>query len=250
MSAKILGLDIETAPHTAFVWGLFKENIPIDRLIETGRVLCFSAKWVGEKQIYFHSEQSGGRKRMIKAAHALLDQADAVLTYNGKRFDTPTLAMEFAKAKLTPPSPCVHIDLYQVVKKNFRLASKKLAHVLSEFGLTKKADHRGFITWIECMAGDKKAWKEMEVYNKQDVLSLEELYFYLLPWIDQHPNLGLYTDSLDPVCTNCGSEDLQARGYQFNRTLTYRRYRCNDCGTWVRAKTAINRNPVLTQIGA
>ena len=36
---KILLLDTETSPNTAFVWGLFNENIPLARLIDTSEVL-------------------------------------------------------------------------------------------------------------------------------------------------------------------------------------------------------------------
>lgn len=251
MSLKLLALDIETAPHTAYVWRLFDDHVPLDRLIETGRVMCFAAKWADHRgKPLFFSEHGDGTENMILAAHAWLDEADAVLTFNGKKFDVPLLNAAFAKMGLGPPSPYAHIDLYQIVRRKFKLASNKLQHVLDFFGLTPKEDHRGFQLWVDCMNGSKKAWKEMEKYNKQDVSSLLELYEYILPWIDKHPNLALYTDVDDPICTNCGSDDLQHRGYQHNRTLSYKRFQCNDCNTWVRGRLAEKGTGVKTvQIG-
>ena len=52
---KILILDIETSPHTGFHWGLFQQNISIGQLIESSSVLCWAAKWLGEKKVYFSS---------------------------------------------------------------------------------------------------------------------------------------------------------------------------------------------------
>ena len=46
---KILFLDAETSPNSAFVWGLFKQNIGINQMIDSIRVMCWSAKWAGEK---------------------------------------------------------------------------------------------------------------------------------------------------------------------------------------------------------
>lgn len=234
---KLLALDIETAPHTAYVWRLFDDHVPLDRLKETGRVMCFSAKWVGEKgRTYFLSEKDSSHAAMVASAHAFLDEADAVVTFNGKKFDIPMLNAAFAKYKLGPPAPYHHIDLYQIVRRRFKLASNKLQHVLEFFGLSPKEDHRGFQLWVDCMEGKASAWREMKTYNKQDVDSLIELYEYILPWIDNHPNLAVYTDAEDPICTNCGSDDLESRGTQYNKTLTYRRFQCNDCNTWVRGR--------------
>ena len=87
--SKLLFLDTETAPHTAYVWGLFKETVPIQRLIETGRVMCFSAKWRDEDNIRFFSEHHDGHEQVIHYAHDLLSEADVVIHYNGESFDIP-----------------------------------------------------------------------------------------------------------------------------------------------------------------
>lgn len=248
---KILAIDIETAPNTAHVWGLFKQTVGINQIMETGRVMCFAAKWVGEKKISFWSEHFDDHESVIRMAHALLSEADAVLTFNGEAFDLPTLNREFLKYGLAAPTPYASIDLLRVAKRRFRFVSNRMDHLAKELGLPRKLETRGHELWVECMAGDKKAWKEMRSYNIQDVVVLENMYHKLLGWIDTHPNLGLYVDADEPVCTNCGSDDLQSRGVQRNKTLSYQRFQCMDCGTWLRARFPDkrgNRN-VLVQIG-
>lgn len=252
MSMRILGLDIETAPNTAHVWGLFKQTIGINQLINTGRVMCFAAKWVGEPEITFYSEKKHGHRRTIKAAHKLVCEADAVLSYNGEKFDLPTLNREFLKYELKPPSPYTHIDLLKVAKRRFRFTSNKMDHLARELKLGCKVQHRGHELWIQCMAGDEGSWEEMEKYNKQDVVLLEKLYHAMLPWIETHPNFGLYVGDPDrPTCTNCGSKHMQARGRQKTRSQEYSRWQCQDCGTWQRERYTVRRKNtnILTQIG-
>lgn len=248
---KILALDIETAPNTAHVWGLFKQNIAINQIQQTGRVLCFAAKWIGERNpIQFYSEKSVPTLVMLSEARELLNEADAVVSYNGKRFDMPTLNKEFVKHRMLPPSPYHHIDLLPVVRRQFRFTSNKLDHILKELGLGSKVRHTGHEMWTQCMDGDPKAWRMMERYNKGDVLRLIQLYNYLLPWIDNHPNHALYMkDPERPVCTNCGSTKVHSRGEQTTKSMVYNRYQCNSCGTWMRSRyrTNVKNTNVLTQ---
>jgi DNA polymerase elongation subunit (family B) len=236
---KILDIDIETAPHTVHVWGLFKQNIAINQIMDTGRVLCFAWRWRGEPGgVQFISELEG-RSKMLTKAHMLLDQADIVVTYNGKKFDIPTLNKEFLEAGMGPPSPYKQVDLYRTARSQFRFASNKMDHLAKELGIKTKVRHSGHDLWVRCMAGDKKAWAKMERYNKRDVLILDKLYTKLLPWITNHPNVALYTTptSDKPVCPNCGSTKLISRGHAYTKSFAYRRYSCNNCSTWSRGRT-------------
>lgn len=242
MGMKILHADIETAPNTAHVWGLFKQNISINQLVNTGRVMCWAAKWHKVPGVMFEAEHDmdGERKTeachgaMIEIIHGLLDEADAVCSYNGKRFDVPTLNREFMKYGLKPPSPYHHIDLLEVAKRQFRFVSNKMDHLAKELGIRGKVRHQGHDLWTQCMAGDPKAWKMMRRYNIQDVRMLEQLYERMRPWIVAHPNHAMYTDDTRPACTNCGSHKLQSRGTRTTRTQQYRKFQCQGCGTWVR----------------
>ena len=102
----------------------------------------------------------------------------------------------FLKLGWLPPRPFLEIDLLQSVRSRFRLTSNKLDFVAQFLGLGQKTKHKGMQLWKDCIDGDAAAWEVMEEYNKQDVVLLEDLYLYLLPWISNHPNLGLYGDDL------------------------------------------------------
>jgi DNA polymerase elongation subunit (family B) len=248
---RILHLDIETAPNIAYVWSLFSDYVSIDRLVEPGYTLCWSAKWQGEKDIMFSSVHHDGMQAMIGRIHSLLDEADAVVHYNGQKFDIPTLNREFINNDFTPPMPYHQIDLYRVVRKRFRYASNKLDFVAQQLGLGGKTKHKGMELWSECMAGNEEAWATMEEYNKRDVEILEDLYNKLLPWIQNHPNHALYMDTTRPTCTNCGSDKVIKKGVETTKTGQYQRYRCTSCGTPLRGRytmvTKEKREHVLSQ---
>ena len=247
---KLLHLDIETAPNEAYVWGARNDFIPSDRIKETSRVMCFAHKWEGDRGVGFVSEWEHGKKELIDTAHALLCDADAVVTYNGNRFDLPVLNREFLLNGLTPPEPYHSIDLYRTVKREFRFTHNKLDSVCKEMGLGEKVKHPGFSLWVDVMNGVEKAQRTMERYNKQDVRLLPKLYKALLPWIRNHPNHALFFETDRPVCPNCGSHHMTKQGFKKTKTQIYQQYKCGSCGTWSRDRYTLvpqeKRSTILT----
>jgi len=234
---KILYLDIETAPTQCYSWSLWPKFINPDDIVKSGYTLCWAAMWEGDRNVDFSSVQEGETK-MLERLHALLDGADAVVHYNGTKFDIPTINREFVRHGMEPPSHYHQIDLIKTVRKQFRFESNKLDHVCKRLGLGGKVKHKGMSLWYGCMEGDAPSWKQMERYNKRDVKILRKLYKHLLPWIHNHPNVGMYIDDpRNPVCTNCGSQNVVKKGTQYNtKTTSYDRYKCNSCGTPMRAR--------------
>lgn len=95
----------------------------------------------------------------------------------------------------------------------------------------EKVKHRGFDMWEGCMAGIKKDWADMKLYNKRDVDLLERIYLRLRPWITNHPRVsGLES------CTQCGSKQLQSRGIRNVGKNRYQRFQCQSCGGWSKSK--------------
>ena len=245
---KILLLDIETSPHSVYAWGLFKQNISLSQVKDTSRVLCSAYKWLGERKTNFTSEWTDGVDGMLEKMYNVIEEADAIVTYNGNRFDLPTLNKEFLLTGYRPPAPYKSVDLYRTVKNKFRFASNKLDHVAQQLGLGSKTDHYVFQMWLDVMDGNKKAQKLMETYNKQDVVLLEKVYDIVLPWIANHPNRSHHNGSA--VCPNCGSKHLQHRGFTITAVGRQQRFQCQDCGKWSKASESCEKTPKENRINS
>lgn len=228
---KILAIDIETSFTTAGVWGLFNQNVAINQILEPGQMICYAAKWVGQPKMFFARRDD---KNCLEDLWKLLNEAQAVLSYNGTRFDMKKINREMLLAGLPPPAPYKHIDLLKTVKKQFSFVSNKLDWISQELGIGEKVKHEGFPLWKKCMAGDEAAWKRMKRYNIGDVKLLERLYYKLQGWITNHPSFSL--DQEERVCTNCAGHSLQHRGYQTTKVAKYARLACSDCGAWQRER--------------
>jgi uncharacterized protein YprB with RNaseH-like and TPR domain len=208
-------------------------------IVEDSYIIAWAAKWIGdppEKVMYRDQRKATDMendKEIVKELRDLIDEADMTLTHNGIDFDHPTINGRIALHKLHKPSSYRMIDTLRIAKRRFRLPSYKLSYLTEKFNKRfKKLKHEkfpGFDLWKECLAGNKEAWKEMELYNKHDVLSLEELYVDTMkPW-DEETNYFIYQDD---VHCRCGSTNFKKNGWHYNQTRKYQRYKCLEekCG--------------------
>ena len=245
--AKILHLDIETAPIQAYTWTLFKPMLSHDNIVQDWYMLCYAAKWHGEESVYYdalwlnkdeYKVDKTDDYPLLASLHQLLDEADVVVAHNAQRFDVAKVNAKFYEHGFNPPSPYKIVDTLLTIRKKFRLTSNRLDYVskLKAFGQKLDTD---FQLWIDVMAGNKKQCARMLEYNIQDVILLEDVYTSLLPWITNHPNVNLFDDALDELrCPRCGS--IHVRKHSTRQTITagaYTRYQCMDCGTWGRGRS-------------
>jgi uncharacterized protein YprB with RNaseH-like and TPR domain len=179
---KILLLDIETTPLQVYTWGLWDQNIGINQIIKTTEMLCFGAKWLGQKKVTFKSVHHDGKQAMLEQLHQMMEEADVLVGWNSAAFDHKHINREFLENGFQPPSITKDLDLMSVVKANFQFPSNKLDYVAQKLGVGAKFKHSGFELWIGCMEGDNKSWAEMKKYQIQDVELLDKLYDILVPW--------------------------------------------------------------------
>jgi hypothetical protein len=184
----------------------------------------------------FESIHDSAPEKMIASVHKLLDEADVVVHYNGQRFDVPKLNSEFIYHDIDPPSQYKQLDLLKTTRKQFGFASNKLDYVTQHLEIGAKVKHLGMDLWRDCMDGCPKAWATMRRYNIQDVKLLEKYYNRVLPWINNHPNWGVFLDSERPTCRNCGSNKVVKKGIERTNALSYQRYKCTNCGTPLRGR--------------
>jgi len=239
---RILIIDIETAPTLAWVWRMWKENVGMNQMVEDGYIMCFAAKWVDEDEIHYFEQRGTDDKEITRVLIDFLNEADIVVAHNGDRFDLPRINTAAIKNGLTPPSPYRSVDTLKIVKKHFKFARNTLANVARELDCTPKEDHanfNGFELWSECMAGNADAWEEMKKYNIQDVLTLEEVYFKLRPWHKEHPNVGIFYESIKPRCSKCGHDELVHNSYYRTDVSKFQVLKCKACNGFSRSRTSM-----------
>lgn len=247
---KVLIIDIETAPILANVWALWDQNVALNQIERDWFILSYSAKWLesedksvvyGPHRKVMYADQRGVKnieddRKLLKEVWKLIDEADVLLTQNGNKFDIKKLNARFILNGMKPPSGFKKIDTLVLAKKHFALTSNKLEFMTDKLCKKyKKSKHKkfsGFELWKECLADNIEAWKEMEKYNKYDVLSLEELYHIISPW-ETTVNFNLYHDEDNYVC-NCGSTSFTKRGFAYTNVGKFQRYVCNHCSSWSR----------------
>lgn len=242
MKPKILLFDIETAPILGHVWGLWENNLGLNQVKSDWHVLAWAAKWLGDSpNKIMYADQRNAKNveddsKILKGIWSLLNQADVVITQNGKAFDEKKLNARFILNGMKPPSSYKHIDTKQIASRKFAFTSNKLEYMTDKLCKKyKKLKHKkfpGHELWTECLNGNTEAWKEMERYNKYDVLSLEELYTKLQPW-DSSINFNSLSDTAGHKC-NCGSTKFNKNGFFYSSVGKYQRYSCAKCGAEMR----------------
>ena len=240
---KILIFDIETAPILGSVWSLWQQNLSLDMINLDWYILSWSAKWYGQDEVFYEDKrdtyEDSDDSELLKGIHKLLDEADIVVTQNGKKFDVKKLNARFIMNGMQPPSSYRHIDTLHIAKRHFGFTSNKLEYMTDKLCKRyKKLTHGkypGFKLWKACLEGTMDAWEEMEDYNIHDVLSLEELYDILRPWMNNHPNVNLYYDDEHLRCS-CGNMDFEHAGYAYTNLSKFDKFKCTECGAEVRGR--------------
>lgn len=217
-------------------FGLHNQNFGLDQIIADPRIMGVGAKWLGGKPSHFWSEYHHGRTEMLQKIHDLLDEADAVVTYNGQSFDLPWIQGELDREGIGTPSPFKHIDLYRIGKKSKRFPSHKLQYVSRALLADSKVSTGGIKLWIDCLWGDeetqRKAWNKMRRYCNHDVNLLEPLFIKERPYFPANLHLGVLSGTSGACCPSCEGSNLHRRGFATKGSRRYARFQCQDCGRW------------------
>ncbi len=237
---KTLLFDIETAPIMAYIWDLYNEVTSMDMIKSNWYVLCWGAKWLGEPRTMtgalpdFKSYKKNPENDMevMKKLWHLIDEADILVAHNAVKFDVRKINARFLQHGMRPPSPYKVVDTLLVARRYFKFTSNRLGDLGKLLKLGDKVATGGFGLWKGCLRGDKKSWKHMVGYCKQDVTLLEKIYLKLRPYMKNHPNVNVDDEGICLCCNSCGSEHLMKRGYGYTTAGKYQRYQCTACGGW------------------
>ena len=236
---KILLYDIETAPLLSYTWGLYETNVI--KVVKDWNMLSFAYKWYGGKKTHVkalpdyknYKKDMSDDSALVKDLWDLFNEADIIIGHNSDRFDIRKTNARFIKHGLLPPPPHKTIDTLKLARKYFKFDSNHLTDIGKFLDIGEKVQTGGFALWEGCMAGDKKSWKTMIKYNRQDVVLLEKIYEKMRPWMHNHPAVldRARIDDNDPHCLVCGSDKVQRRGWGRTTANKYQRYQC-ECGKW------------------
>lgn len=237
---KVLVFDIETAPIIAHVWRLWKNDVGLNQIEKDWHVMSWSAKWLDSNIVMYMDQRDSKKveddKKILQTIWELLDECDIVVTQNGKNFDQKKLNARFIMHGMQPPSSYRHIDTLDIARRHFGFTSNRLAYMTDKLCTNKKLKHAkfpGHELWTECLAGNKEAWDEMRSYNEMDVLSLEELFWKLIPW-DNTVDWNLYHEEEKYICM-CGSEEFRKVGFHYTQTGKFQKLVCKGCGMETRS---------------
>jgi DNA polymerase elongation subunit (family B) len=196
---------------------------------ESGKAKCIN---VWDKDI--ESEHINDDKDLCKKIHEILDDADAVVSFYGKKFDIKHIDARLMMNGLPPLKRFrgKHIDLHQVAKQRLKLSHKRLNDMAKYFGCESKIDTGGFSLWREVYKGSKRAQNKMSKYCAQDVDVLEQVFKKMIPIITTLPTAWLYDGDVTSLkCPHCSSFEVDSKGFRTTKTAKYRRYVCRGCGT-------------------
>ena len=231
---RVLTLDIERVAGRARIWDQKTRYVPISAWTELPRTICVGYHWYGERYPRLIAEWDESRDAFVNAAWALLDEADVVISFNGKRFDVPHLKGMFAEAGMPPPSPWRNVDLFTVARSAFAFESKSLDHLCQRLGVVGKRGRYDAATAEAAVSGDERAQATLTRYCKADVKATVAVYDALRAWIPNHPHVG-QSSAEALTCPNCGGTDLSPNGSYRAQVIEYSQYRCNLCKANVRA---------------
>lgn len=248
MKQRVLFLDIETAPILAYVWKLWENNVALNQIKQDWYIMSWAAKWEGEKEVFYFDQRNAKNMEndsvIMKKLWKLLDEADIVVGHNLDKFDIKKISARFVMNGLPPPSSFRTVDTLKVAKK-MGFTSNKLEYLTDKlckkYKKQKSRKFDGFSLWTECLNKNMKAWKEMEEYNKLDVLSLEELYSVLNPW-NKMTRINYQVEKIKKggkeivTYCDCGSDNIRPYGFVYTNAGKYQRHVCKDCGKTFRAK--------------
>lgn len=232
--SKIILFDLETSPNTGYTWARYEQNVI--EFKKEWELLSFAWKELGSKKVKCLGRddfKDKTDKSLVKALWNVMNEADVLIGHNSDSFDIKKAKAKFIEHGLPPYSPIKSVDTRKIARRYFKFNSNALDDLGKFLKVGRKVKHEGFSLWLKCMAGDKKAFKSMKKYNKQDVALLERVYLKLRGWMDQHPTIHV-DDRLDS-CPKCGSHKLQAQGLRRTSRGLFQRYQCQSCGGWAQS---------------
>lgn len=247
---RVTLIDIETAPHLAWCFGRWDQNLGQDNIEKEGFILSVAHKKLYDPKIEgkiitdVDKLLHGDDREILEYMLDVYENTDILVGQNIKRFDHAVFRARLCAQGMPPPKPVKLIDT-KLIAKSMKFPSNSLDSLLSYLGLGRKTKNDGISLWIRAIKGEQVALDEMLKYNKDDVSDLEDVWLMLRPFDNQSPDLGSYFGDEKERCISCGSEKVKERqDFVYGTGGTrYSMYECLDCGKKMRYHKADKYSP-------
>lgn len=239
---KILFWDLESSLIEGMFFRLWKENIPFNRVTKQSHLLSHSYAFndgevIGSRLTPEQVKTGDDFDLVVKMIEAI-NQADLIVTFNGKKFDTKLLNTRALYWGLPPINYPKHIDLFEQAKRVFKFPSNSMQSVSKYLGLDGKIQTGGTLLWERCADWSNyqqcnNALEELMIYGNQDIEATRDLYKRLQGWMKGIPNLATITNVVCETsslrCIHCGGDDVfKVDQKTYTSTSSFDLYRCNN----------------------
>ncbi len=239
---RIVYFDIETSPNEVLSWRIGRNlTLTMDNIIKERQIICACWKYKGDPTVY---SVDWGRAmsdvKVVKKLIKVIGESEVAIAHNGDGFDLKWLKGRAMMLHLPPISNISSIDTYKLSANNFNLNCHKLDY-LSKIATGKGKLHTEYQLWKDVIKGKQRALKRMVTYCKRDVVLLEKVYEYILPYVDNLPvHFGIIEGGDKFACPKCGTYDFIKYGKYHTAANSYQKYRCAG-GHVFRSRTCIKR---------
>jgi DNA polymerase elongation subunit (family B) len=235
--AKILFLDIETAPNLVANWGCgYKLTVGPDSIVQERYIISAQWSWNNDKTVHgiLGNIKKADDRNVIKKLTRELSKADAIVGHNIKKFDARWIEGRAMINGLPPTGAALMptFDTMSLAKKVFYLNSYKLDYIAKKLGIGQKVKTE-YNDWMKVLVNkDLNRAKFLLEYGKHDVSLNRKVFEKLLPYVRLPMLLGTLISGKKHVCS-CGSTNLSSKGTRIARRsgIVYQRRVCNDCGS-------------------
>lgn len=250
-----LYFDLETSFMHAYVFDIWQVNIPMSQITKQSHLL--SAAWAMNDdepegvRLTPEDVKTGNDLEVVVKLIEAINKADAIVSYNGKKFDTKKLNTRALFWGLPPVTYPPHVDLIQDAKRVFKFPSNSMQNISDYLSLEGKISTSSSRLWQRCAEYEnydvcQNALEEMLTYNLQDIVATRDLHKRFMGWSKTTPNIATITkqvqgrnlkEDTELLCIHCGSSDVSKimvdgvakKGY--TAVSSFDLYRCgeSDC---------------------
>ena len=231
---RILFFDCEISEMIVKVYQLKgNDYISPKKIIRPWHFLSWAAIFDDEPEKDYYMDQRDesdvtNDEKQIVGLHKLLSEADIIAGHNIQRFDLKKFNTRAALYGLPPISNLIIYDTLKFFRKHFDLPSYSLGYICKYFNLVQEKMNHSSDMWDRCLSGDLDAWKENELYNKQDNHACRAAFWFIAKY---EPTINVQSFYQKQKCI-CGGEAFYKDGFKYTKNGRFQVFRCKNksCG--------------------